>query len=276
MAFTPAATPHESLAWPYSGFWRRVAATMVDSLILMVPMIAVGAFTFGLGGIILAMLYGAYFESSPRRATWGKQACGIQVETPDGEQLGFGPALGRQAIKLVANVFSIFGWLVVFLPAAFTERKQGLHDLAVDTVVRHEPGKGMPVWAVLLAAGILPLTVFGGILAAIAIPAYQDFTIRAKVVQARTEAMGLRIEVDDFFAREHRLPNDAAELGKAPVSSAIGATVAYRGGRIEIGVPIPRTPGTLYLTPTVAGDRLAWECSANNIRFSYLPQDCRR
>lgn len=277
MASTPIApTPAPvSSSWPYSGFWRRVAAAMVDSVILIVPVVIVGIFTFGLGGIILAVFYGAYLESSPQRATWGKQACGITVETLDGGKLNFGAALGRQLIKLVANLLSLIGLLAVFLPAAFTERKQGLHDLAVGSVVRHEPGKGMPVWVVLICAGILPLIFVTGMLAAIAIPAYQDYVTRAKVAQARSEGIMFRLEVDDFFVREHRLPKDLAELGKTPSASTPGLSIVYSGGRIEIIVPLQGKPGTLYLTPKVSGDRLAWECTAENIRPMHLPRECR-
>lgn len=275
MATIPAAHDIDASSWPYSGFWRRVGATMVDSLILLVPTVILSIFTFGLGGLVLVLVYGAYFESSPKRATWGKQACGIVVETADGEQLSFGIAFARQLLKLIANVFSIIGWLIFFVPAAFTERKQGLHDFAVSTVVRHEPGKGMPVWMVLIFAGLFPMIFIIGMLAAIAIPAYQDYVIRAKVSQARSEGIMLRLEVDEFFEREKRLPADVVELGKKPASSTPNVEVAYRNRRIEVAVGTLKIPGTIYLTPAVSGDRLTWVCSADNIRPTHLPRECR-
>ena len=70
--------------WPYSGFWRRVAATVIDNLILIIPLVMVSAFTFGVGANILLIAYGTYFESSVRQATWGKQACGLTVENLSG------------------------------------------------------------------------------------------------------------------------------------------------------------------------------------------------
>jgi uncharacterized RDD family membrane protein YckC len=170
----------------YSGFWRRFAALIIDSLILLIPAMLASAFTFGIGAIILYVIYGAYFESSASRATFGKQACGIRVETVDGAQLSFGAALGRQLLKTAANFLSIIGWLIFFVPAAFTERKQGLHDLAVSSVVLRDPGKGIPSWLVGVIAALIPIVV-AGVLAAIAIPAYHDYVKRAKAANKRSE-----------------------------------------------------------------------------------------
>ena len=78
--------------WPYASFWRRVAATVIDNLILMIPAAVLSVFTFGIGAIALVIAYGTYFESSEQRATWGKQACGLKVENASGERLSVGSA----------------------------------------------------------------------------------------------------------------------------------------------------------------------------------------
>ncbi|MEO8101474.1 MAG: RDD family protein [Betaproteobacteria bacterium] len=269
----------ESLAihheWPYAGFWRRVAATVIDNLILIIPGVLFGAFTFGVGGVAVWLAYGTYFESSEQRATWGKQACGLTVESVTGERLSVGTALFRQVLKFVGNILSIITWLIFFVPAAFTARKQGLHDLAVSSVVRHEPGKGIPSLLVGVIAAILPAVFVVGILAAIAIPAYQDFVTRARVVEGRAQAAPLRAAVEASFASTGKLPLDQSQLGS--VNAPEGrANVTYKDGRIEIAIKGSQRPqGMIYLTPIAEADRITWKCEAENIRPGQLPRDCR-
>lgn len=260
--------------WPYSGFWRRVAATVIDNLILIVPIILVGAFTFGVGAIALIIAYGTYFESSEQRATWGKQACGIQVENLTGERLTVGSALFRQVLKFLGNILSIITWLIFFVPAAFTTKKQGLHDLAVSSVVRREPGKGIPSWLVGVIGGIVPGIAAIGVLAAITIPAYQDGVTRIKVTQARTQAAPLRAAVETAFGKTGKLPLDQSELSDVTVSP--GATsVVFRDGRIEMSWDAGSQQNILYLTPVAENNRITWKCSSERIRPSQLPADCR-
>ncbi len=267
-------TVNESAAWPYSGFWRRVAATMVDNLILILPVMLIGAFTFGVGGIIIAVIYGAWFESSPHRATPGKMACGIRVETVSGERISFGLSLGRQLLKLLGHLLSVITWLIFFLPAAFTERKQGLHDLAVSTVVRHQPGKGAPTWLVIILAGILPFVFVLGILAAIAIPAYQDYVNRAKTAQMVNLGSMAKLDVEDYFERKGELPRSQSDLS-GYFDNATAAGAVFANGRIELKTRDLVPPGTLHFTPRIENNGLKWKCGADNIRPQWLPVSCR-
>jgi uncharacterized RDD family membrane protein YckC/Tfp pilus assembly protein PilE len=261
-------------AWPYSGFWRRVAASVIDHLILIVPAGILGMFSFGLGGIALLIAYGTYFESSEQRATWGKQACGLTVESLAGERLSVGTALFRQVIKLLGHVLSVISWLIVFVPAAFTARKQGLHDMAVSSVVRREPGKGIPSWLVGVIAGIVPAIFVVGILAAIAIPAYADYVMRAKVAEGRMRSAPLQVAVQEAYARTGQLPVDESQLEKGSFPAA-GSALSYRNGRIEISLNTGGRQALLTLTPKVDGNRIRWTCGGEDIRPGQLPADCR-
>ena len=271
--FAQSAAPMETPPWPYAGFWRRVAATVIDQLILIVPVVLLSMFTFGAGGVAAVLIYGAYFESSEHRATLGKQACGLTVETMNGEKLTFGTALLRNFLKLLGNLLSVLTWLIFFVPAAFTAHKQGLHDMAVSSVVRREPGKGIPSWLVGVIAGVIPLVFVGGILAAIAIPAYQDYVSRAKIAGARQEAAPLRAAVEAAYAKNGKLPLDQSELVVS--GDVVRETRAYRNGRIEISLSVGSRQGQLFLTPTGNADRVIWQCSAENIPRPQLPNDCR-
>lgn len=259
---------------PYAGFWRRVAATMIDNLILVVPMVLVGMFTLGIGALAVLIAYGTYFESADQRATWGKQACGIRVENIAGEKLSVASALGRQLLKLLGNVFSVFSWLVMFVPAAFTERRQGLHDMAVSSVVRRDPGKGIPDWAVALIAAIVPMVFVMGVLAAIAIPAYADYVLRAKVAAGRMNSTPIRVAVENAYTASGKLP--LMLVGPWPDTPAMdGTDITYQNGRIEIRFAPKVSKGVLYLVPAIDNGRIVWTCESEGMQKGALPRDCK-
>lgn len=151
---------------PYGAFWARLVAYVIDGLIIGVPsMIALftamfffGGFgmllhhshpdpnavraivltmfpIFGLGILIILALQWLYFaglESSARQATIGKSVMSLRVTDLEGQRLSFGHATGRFFAKLVSGLIP---FLIGYLMAAFTEKKQALHDLIAGTLV---------------------------------------------------------------------------------------------------------------------------------------------
>jgi len=148
----------------FAGFWLRFGAWVIDYIILMVPFTAI-SLNMGLGAamsqllaqmqvdqtaaleayavaikpityvlLVIGFAYYAFFESSKWQATPGKMAVGIRVTDTDGNRLGIGRAAGRNAVRL-ANAFTFFVPLVFYVTAAFTQRKQGVHDLLASTYV---------------------------------------------------------------------------------------------------------------------------------------------
>ena len=128
----------------YAGFWKRLLAYLIDYLV-------VGAIQLGLYSVSLGRLPGdpktlsasvaaasaatwAYFavlESSPLQATIGKLAIGIRVEDASGGPLTFRRASVRYWAKWLSSITLMIGWLM----AAFTPRRQALHDLVARSVV---------------------------------------------------------------------------------------------------------------------------------------------
>ncbi len=194
------------------GFLRRWAALFIDQIVISMGYYAVffalligfGAVGAGLGseGLENAMLgvtliaypiyflmagaYFAGFESSASQATPGKLLLGIKVCDAQGRRLSVGHALGRW----VAAALSYLTLFIGFLMAAFTERKQALHDMVSSTQVvdrwaytAHPEKQSRQlhgcVIALLAFMGLMMLVAVLGILAAIAIPAYQDYKDRA-------------------------------------------------------------------------------------------------
>jgi uncharacterized RDD family membrane protein YckC len=129
----------------YAGFWKRVAASVVDisievialSLILLLLMPICKSrnqcdlsyaiyFLF----IIIPWLYSALMECSHKQATLGKIAVGIKVTDLNGNRIDFGRATGRHFGKTISGFF-----LIGFIMVAFTKKKQGLHDMMTGCLV---------------------------------------------------------------------------------------------------------------------------------------------
>jgi uncharacterized RDD family membrane protein YckC len=120
----------------YAGFWIRVAASLVDSLILIMAsymlqrMIGAGALA-ALADLVVGWLYYTYFESSSFQGTIGKVLFGLAVTNDRLERIGFGRANGRYFAKILSTIPLGIGFLMV----GWTRRKQGLHDLVASTFV---------------------------------------------------------------------------------------------------------------------------------------------
>jgi len=91
-----------------------------------------------LGGTLIVMaalagdwLYSAFMLSSSYQATLGKMIFGMKVTDLSGNRISFARATGRHFAKWVSAAILFVGFLMV----AFTERKQGLHDMLAGTLV---------------------------------------------------------------------------------------------------------------------------------------------
>ena len=162
----------------YAGFWARLAASFIDGLVILIPLCVLAAVPVvgWLGAIVLAWLYFAVMESGERGATLGKRAMKLQVLSADGvERIGFGRATGRFFGRYLSTFLLYIGYLI----QPFTARKQALHDMITSTVVVSRGSA--PGGVIALVIGLFIAVPFvGGILAADAIPAYQDYQKRAQ------------------------------------------------------------------------------------------------
>ncbi len=149
----------------YAGFWWRFLASIIDSIaigiaqqILIMPflgLIGISIFNASQGGVmdeesallmIMAMgpimglsfflnwLYFALMESSKLRGTLGKMALNIKVTDLNGGQISFGKATGRYFGKILSGMIFMIGYIM----AGFTEKKQALHDMLAGCLVIKE------------------------------------------------------------------------------------------------------------------------------------------
>ena len=108
-----------------------------------------------------------------------------------------------------------------------------------------------------------------GILAAIAVPAYNDYTIRSKVVEAFNLAAPAQRAVVEYYDRWGRMPADNAAAGVyEPSAWRAGSVQAVRivRGAVEVDVDLRNIPPfTLFLRPAVSKAHptgpVAWVCN---------------
>ena len=116
-----------------------------------------------------------------------------------------------------------------------------------------------------------------GILAAVALPAYQDYTVRAKVTEVILAASGAKTGVAEAYATYSAMPL-AASFTPVNQSSKYVSGVSWNGTLITaVGAGDTKITGsTITLTPTAdtASGVLSWACSGS-IDTKYRPASCK-
>ncbi len=153
-----ASAPEPRPARAYAGFWVRLAAYFLDSIIVSLGMVILGApivlllgfpairegthpaglqpfivLSVLLATVVMTALVWLYFtlaESSGWQATLGKKMLNLAVTDLAGARIGFGRANARYWSKILSGILYI-GFIMI----AFTDKKQGLHDLIAGTLV---------------------------------------------------------------------------------------------------------------------------------------------
>ena len=123
-----------------------------------------------------------------------------------------------------------------------------------------------------------------GILAAIAIPAYQDYTIRAQVSEGINLASGAKAAISEYFMDSGALPGSNADAGLEAAANitgnyasnvAVGAngvvTVTYSGADVNAQI----AGQTLTLTPTTNAGSVQWACASGTLQAKHVPSACR-
>lgn len=123
-----------------------------------------------------------------------------------------------------------------------------------------------------------------GVLAAIAIPAYQEYTVRAQVYEGLSLASVVQTNVAEIYATKKTFPSSNEEAG-LPGNQAIRGTFTdavsvLPGGRIRIRYGNQSSAAingkTLLLAPYLSASKdVEWNCYSQNLKPQYLPLTCR-
>jgi len=122
-----------------------------------------------------------------------------------------------------------------------------------------------------------------GILAAVALPAYQDYTTRAKVSELVIAADSCKSSVTEYYQTKNALPATIAEAGCATQATQYVTSLDAVLGVITVvaktgaGALPAEAAGNFVLTPAVNANPgiLDWSCTASTIPKKFLPANCR-
>ncbi|MEG9302755.1 pilin [Psychrobacter celer] len=126
-----------------------------------------------------------------------------------------------------------------------------------------------------------------GILAAIALPAYQDYTKRARMGEALSLAGGAKTAVTEYYSSNNSWPadNGAAGLPATPTdingNSVESVTVDDGQIKVKVKTNIADNAGSddlLVLSPSANAGSVEWDCTptaGTTINVKYLPSECR-
>ena len=179
----------------YAGFWKRYAAYFIDYILLTVVTLPLSMIINVMGvssgsegmqvaltlvvmllSMVISIGYYAGFHASRGGATLGKMAVGIKVVRGNGERISFLRAFCRYLATIVSSLILMIG----FIMAAFTERKQALHDMMCDTLVvdkwaftdhpeLQQRGLGTVTIVILVIAALAVVALFGVMIAMIGV-----------------------------------------------------------------------------------------------------------
>ena len=125
------------------------------------------------------------------------------------------------------------------------------------------------------------------ILAAIAIPAYQDYVIRSQVSEGASLAEGSKTAVAEFYSNLGKFPPTNLSAGVALPASVNGTyvqSVTITGGRIDVlfssatkKANVALNTKVLRFSPFTAAGSTKWTCNnaGTTIAAKYLPTICR-
>ncbi|MEY4761276.1 MAG: hypothetical protein RLZZ200_1132 [Pseudomonadota bacterium] len=289
----------------YSGFWRRFAALAVDAVLLVALMLAISEavgwpglllreeFAPRLGAFVVSVVYFVGFESSGWQATPGKRAVRIKVTDLSGHRLSIGRAVWRR----VAELLSFVPFLTGFAMAAFTRRRQCLHDLMAGTLVVRAgrapqeiafspPARRWPGWRIgllvgsFLVAGMLGTRYFlPRVEQLYDLPGIGDrrYHSRTEVVAAIYYAGDATDTVESWF-NEHRefrgLDIGEVEIDDEATHTISKLSIVEGTVRITFGgeSDLALHDHTVTLTPAVDEEgNVAWICGYAEVPEGYVP-----
>lgn len=117
-----------------------------------------------------------------------------------------------------------------------------------------------------------------GILAAVAIPAYQNYTIRARVSEGLGMASSAKLAVSETAIANNALPATQAATGyTSPAATAnVASIVIGNNGLITVTYTAAAGGGTITMQPTLqANGDITWDCTGGTLLAGYRPAVCR-
>jgi uncharacterized RDD family membrane protein YckC len=128
----------------YAGFWIRVAASFIDGIIVFIPAFFLGLVSAVAGlnesvakFFVVIIVFGLFIYMIMKyQATPGKMALGLIIVSDNLERVTLGQVMLREIVGKFLSSILYIGYIMV----AFTQKKQGLHDMIAKTLVIYKNG----------------------------------------------------------------------------------------------------------------------------------------
>lgn len=199
-----------------------------------------------------------------------------------------GESLSAVGALILLNVIVLWGLFPAYANALYYRHvnkkiakvKKTVTDK--DRQLRILQAEGGTSSIVLVLIVIFLLTVFTGILAAIAIPAYQDYVVRTKVVSGLTLAERYKTEVENYVYENQAWPYSITEFEDMPSANEspyVRDIAIHEAGVIVVTYASEKAIAgrSLALIPSInEAQRIVWQCQGVDIEQKYLPTACRK
>jgi uncharacterized RDD family membrane protein YckC len=224
----------------YGGFWVRLLALLADSaLVFLLSAVIIAGAAMAVGPdvlvpiVLVVTVAGAFYwpvmHASRRQATFGKSIVGLKVTRFDGRRIGLLRSLWREIAKFFSSAVLMLGYIL----AAFTPRKQALHDLMSATyVVREGPSRVVTALAVAVAGFALPVVVGPMILGAAVLSSITDMA-QGVITEPRPMKQAARPAAPAVKAAPKPAPTAPAVVAKVPEQPVTPAPAPVKAPEVK-------------------------------------------
>jgi len=260
----------------FAGLGSRGLALFLDLLFVFLLIIALelmGIEPNGYARLALLLVYFVALTGSPLQGTLGKRLAGVKVTDLSGNRIG----LGRSVVRFAASVASVGLAGLGLAAAAWTAKRQALHDLLAGTLVVRSGAAAGEIAGSRAPQVTWPGRIaFTGLIAAIALVVYAmgQYT---QAVARRDAIRDMLAPVGAFREEVHHALAGGRPMPVAPLPPHARAFHARPDGTIVVEADGGLLENAQFLfVPTIdSAGRASWKCTVRNMERTQAPPTCR-
>lgn len=177
-------------------------------------------------------------------------------------------------------LYLLFFWTYIPALVAFVEGIVILSTSQKDWNDKYNKGLslGIEKGGVVIVVPLIFLTIFSiGTLAAIALPAYQDYTRRSQILESHQLAEQLKPLVEDYLQQHQEWPERYSQLaaGDIVIPEMVESVQINTGAIIVWPASSIGVDGYMMYSPLRYGEGVKWRCTESTVEPKYLPGACR-
>lgn len=199
--------------------------------------------------------------------------------------------LGRTAGGVLSGLAAVLylGWAFLWIPSHATgmyyrhcqakiaeSKRASRNEQKQLRILAAKGGTSGLILVLLMLFAVLPVI---GILAAVAIPQYAEYTARAQMKGVQGYASVAKEAIAEQYYATHRVPTTLEETGLTqPPPAMVGQVSIGKGGVLTLTMAGKVIAGKslIYVPALDDNQRIVWECRSDDIPQRYLPPECRK